>query len=544
MKLGIVKETRPGERRVAASPNVVAKWVKGGWQVEVERGAGAAANYPDSQYEIAGATVVERAVAWGGDIVLKVRPPEPNEVDQLREGATLISFLYPAQNEALVQKLAARKATVLAMDQVPRISRAQKMDALSSMQNISGYRAVIEAANRFGSFFTGQFTAAGKVPPGKVLVIGAGVAGLAALGAAKGLGAIVRAFDVRPSVEEQVKSMGAEFLTVTIKESGEGQGGYAKEMSKEFIDAEYALFREQAKDVDIVITTALIPGKPAPKLWLKDMVEMMKPGSVVVDLAAEQGGNCEYTKPGDAAEVGGVTILGYTDLPSRMAHVASDLYGMNLWHFLDEMGGANAWKIDHENDAVRPALVLEKGEKRWPAPPMKKVEAPAPAPVKAAEPVPKPAVSTASARSSHGGGHGPAPRAPSKASGVVLSLLGLVAAAVWLWLRFGEPGAVMSAASTELIQRFTVFVMAIFIGFQVVWNVTPALHTPLMSVTNAISGIIVVGGLLAGSGDLFAEGSEALNKSVAVAIVATMFATINIAGGFIVTRRMLAMFRK
>src|SRR5512144_674837 len=380
MKLGIVKETRPEERRVAASPNVVGKWVKGGWTVIVERGAGNAASYPDSQYEAAGATMVSGTEAWGADIVLKVRPPELAEADQLREGGTLISFIYPAEADALMAKLAAKKATVLAMDQVPRISRAQKMDALSSMQNISGYRAVIEAANRFGSFFTGQFTAAGKVPPGKVLVIGAGVAGLAALGAAKGLGAIVRAFDVRAAAEEQIKSLGGEFLTVTIKESGEGQGGYAKEMSKEFLDAEYALFRAQAKEVDIVITTALIPGKPAPKLWLKDMVELMRPGSVVVDLAAEQGGNCEYTKPGEVVEINGVSVIGYTDLPSRMAHVASEFYGMNLWHFLEEMGGAANYKIDHENDAVRPALVLEGGEKKWPAPPMKKEVAVAPQP--------------------------------------------------------------------------------------------------------------------------------------------------------------------
>ncbi|HEY5947526.1 MAG TPA: Re/Si-specific NAD(P)(+) transhydrogenase subunit alpha [Kofleriaceae bacterium] len=534
MKLGIVKETRPGERRVAASPNVVAKWVKAGWQVEVERDAGAAANYPDSQYTTAGASIVDRPVAWRADIVLKVRPPEPSEVDQLREGGTLISFIYPAQNEPLVQRLASRKVTLLAMDQVPRISRAQKMDALSSMQNISGYRAVIEAANRFGSFFTGQFTAAGKVAPGKVLVIGAGVAGLSALGAAKGLGAIVRAFDVRAAAEEQVKSMGAEFLTVKIQESGEGQGGYAKEMSKEFIDAEYALFREQAKDVDVVITTALIPGKPAPKLWLKDMVELMKPGSVVVDLAAEQGGNCEYTKPGEVAEVNGVSIIGYTDLPSRMAHVASDFYGMNLWHFLEEMGGAAGHKVDHDNDAVRPALVLENGEKRWPPPPMKKVEAPAaPPPVKADAPVPKPAPSSAPAKNH---GHGPAPRAPTRGSGIALVVAGLIATIAWTALRLGNPDALGSAETTELIQRFTVFVMAVFIGFQVVWNVTPALHTPLMSVTNAISGIIVVGGLLAGRGDL--------TNSVVVAVIATLFATINIAGGFIVTRRMLAMFRK
>ncbi len=538
MKLGIVQETRPNERRVAASPNVVAKWVKAGWQVEVERGAGVSASFPDSQYEKAGATIVDRATAWHADIVLKVRPPEPNEVDQLREGGTLISFIYPAQNEALVAKLASRKVNVLAMDQVPRISRAQKMDALSSMGNISGYRAVIEAANRFGSFFTGQFTAAGKVPPGKVLVIGAGVAGLSALGAAKGLGAIVRAFDVRAAVEEQIKSMGAEFLTVTVKESGEGQGGYAKEMSKEFIEAEYALFREQAKDVDVVITTALIPGKPAPKLWLKDMVELMKPGSVVVDLAAEQGGNCEYTKPGEAVDVNGVTVIGYTDLPSRMANVSSDLYGMNLWHFLEEMGGATGHKIDHENDAVRPALVLENGEKRWPAPPMKKAEPPAApaAPAKKPEAVVAPPAPKPVHRPSGVHGHGAASLPPSRTSGIVLTIVGLIAAIAWISLRFAKPDAIASPETTELISRFTVFVMAVFIGFQVVWNVTPALHTPLMSVTNAISGIIVVGGLLAGSGKLSA--------SVVVAIVATFFATINIAGGFIVTRRMLAMFRK
>ena len=321
-----------------------------------------------------GCELVDRATAWAADIVAEGPAAGDAEVAQLREGGCLISFLYPAQNATLVAALAARKVTALAMDQVPRISRAQKMDALSSMANISGYRAVIEAANRFRSFFTGQFTAAGKVAPAKVLIIGAGVAGLAALGAAKGLGAIVRSFDVRAAAEEQVKSLGGEFLTVTIKESGEGQGGYAKEMSKEFLDAEYALFRAQAKEVDIVITTALIPGRPAPKLWFKDMVELMKPGSVVVDLAAEQGGNCEYTVPGETVVEHGVTIVGFTDLPSRMASVASDLYGMNLLHFLDEMGGASGWKIDHDNDAVRPALVLEKGDKKWPAPPMAKKE--------------------------------------------------------------------------------------------------------------------------------------------------------------------------
>ena len=542
MKLGIVRETRAEERRVAASPNVVARWAKAGWAVELERDAGGAASYPDKQYEAAGATLVDRATAWSADIVLKVRPPEVAEVAQLREGACLISFLFPAQSEAIIAALAARRVSALAMDQVPRISRAQKMDALSSMANIAGYRAVIEGANRFGSFFTGQFTAAGKVPPAKVLIIGAGVAGLAALGAAKGLGAIVRAFDVRAAAEDQVKSLGGEFLTVTIKESGEGQGGYAKEMSKDFIEAEYALFRAQAKEVDIVITTALIPGKPAPKLWLRDMVEAMRPGSVVVDLAAEQGGNCEYTKPGEVAEVGGVYVVGYTDLASRMAPVASDFYGMNLWHFLEEMGGASGWKIDHDNDAVRPALVLERGEKRWPAPPMKKAE-PAAAPAPAAVPAAKAATKPASARPAPtaAGHHAPTPSAPSRASGLVLSLVGLVAAAAWLGLRFAQSDAETAFQGPlfekyQLLQHFTVFVMAVFVGFQVVWNVTPALHTPLMSVTNAISGIIVVGGLLSGRGEL--------HTSVVVALVATLFATINIAGGFIVTRRMLAMFRK
>ena len=381
MKLGIVKEIQAEERRVAASPQVVGKWVKGGWEVVIERGAGDTASYPDALYEAAGAQLVDRTTAWSADIVAKLRPPilhadGTSEADQMREGATLVSYIFPAENPGLVDRLATKKLTVLAMDQVPRISRAQKMDALSSMANIAGYRAVIEAANRYGSFFTGQITAAGKVRPAKVLIIGAGVAGLAALGAARGLGAIVRAFDVRAAVEDQVKSLGGEFLTVTIKESGDGAGGYAKQMSKEFLDAEYALFREQAKDVDIVITTALIPGKPAPKLWFTDMVELMKPGSVIVDLAAEKGGNCELTKPGEVVVHNGVTIIGYPDLASRMPNVASDLFGTNLLHFLDEMGGAAGHKIDHDNDAVRPALVLEAGEKRWPAP--KKPEAPKP----------------------------------------------------------------------------------------------------------------------------------------------------------------------
>ena len=334
MKLGIVQETRAEERRVAASPNVVGRWVKAGWQVVVERGAGLAADYPDAQYEAAGGTIVDRGEAWHADIVLKIRPPTDDEVGLLREGGTLISFLYPAQNEALLGKLAARKVTALAMDQVPRISRAQKMDALSSMANISGYRAVIEASQRFGSFFTGQITAAGKAPPAKVLIIGAGVAGLAALGAARGLGAVVRAFDVRAAAEEQVKSLGGEFLTVSIKESGEGQGGYAKEMSKEFIEAEYALFRAQAKEVDIVITTALIPGRPAPRLISDAQIATMRPGSVIVDLAVEAGGNVEGAVPGEVVVRHGVKIVGHRNVPSRLAADASALFARNHFNFL------------------------------------------------------------------------------------------------------------------------------------------------------------------------------------------------------------------
>jgi len=545
LKLAIVKETRPDERRVAASPAVVGRLVKAGWTVLVERGAGEAASFPDAQYAAAGATVVGRDEAWQADVVAKVRPPSlesgKSEADRMRAGALLVSFLFPAQNAELVGHLATRKISALGMDCIPRISRAQKLDAISSMANISGYRAVIEAANRYGSFFTGQFTAAGKVPPAKVLVIGAGVAGLAAVAAAKGLGAIVRAFDVRPTVADQVKSLGGEFLTVQIAESGEGQGGYAKEMSKEFIAAEMALFNEQAKDVNIVITTALIPGRPAPKLWTAEAVGLMKPGSVVIDLAAEQGGNCDLTQPGKEVVEHGVTIVGYTDMPSRMASVASDLYGTNIQHLLEEMGGAEKHTIDLDNEIVRGSIVLRNGEKLWPPPPPKKVDTPAAGPATTAKPVtvtpaapatPTPAPAKASAH-----GHGPPVQPPSRTAGVVMSIVGVIALVAWLALRFGAPDATVSEGTVDLLQHMTVFVMAIFVGWQVIWNVAPALHTPLMSVTNAISGIIVVGGLL---------GARAvdMDASVIVAILATLFATINIAGGFLVTRRMLAMFRK
>ena len=538
MKLGIVKETRRDERRVAAAPATVARLVAAGWQVQVERGAGEAASFPDRLYMKAGATIASREEAWStSDVVAKVRPPVlhddgTTEADLLREDATLISFVFPGQHPELIERLRARRANVIAVDSIPRISRAQKVDALSSMANIAGYRAVVEAANRFGSFFTGQFTAAGRVPPAKVLVIGAGVAGLAAIAAAKALGAIVRAFDVRPSVADQIRSLGGEFLTVDIAESGEGQGGYAREMSPAFIAAEMELFRQQAREVNIVITTALIPGKPAPKLWLRDMVEEMKPGSVVVDLAAEQGGNCELTVPGQEIVHNGVSILGYTDLASRMAHVASDLYGTNLAHLLEEMGGATAFRIDTANDIVRGALVLERGELRWPPPPPRKVEEEVkesregaiPAPVAEQKMIPiVPAAEEVEAK-------------PLRVASMVAPVLGVLAALAWLALRYGSADAFVAPGTADLLQQLTVFVLAVLVGWQVVWNVTPALHTPLMSVTNAVSGIIVVGGLIGGRGEL--------GISSGLAIAATLFATINIAGGFLVTRRMLAMFRR
>ena len=368
-----------------------------------------------------------------------------------------------------------------------------------------------------------------RVPPARVLVIGAGVAGLAAIGAARGLGAIVRAFDTRESVRDQIKSLGGEFLTVELEESGEGGGGYAKTMSKEFIEAEMALFREQAKEVDIVITTALIPGKPAPKLWMRDMVELMKPGSVIVDLAAEQGGNCELTKPGERVVEHGVVILGYTDLASRMANVASDLYGTNLYHLLDELGGASAFDVDEENEVIRGALVTRKGELKWPPP-----KPPEPSPTNAQA---SPQATTKPGEIETGSTPGSDRKAPSQAgrytSRFALALLALL----WVWLRFGASDLTVSPDVARFLQHLTVFVLACFVGWQVIWSVTPALHTPLMSVTNAISGIIVVGGLLLST-------SEQSNATVWVGAAAVLFATINIVGGFHVTRRMLRMFHK
>jgi len=515
MKVAIPREIHPGERRVAATPDTVARLIKLGFSVSVGSGAGAGSSMSDAAYAAAGATIVRSTAAlWQeAELVLKVRPPErdnelgQHEVDLLTPGATLVSFIWPATNSDLLQRLAARKVSVLAMDQVPRVTRAQKMDALSSMANIAGYRAIIEAASFFGRFFTGQMTAAGKVPPAKVLVIGAGVAGLSAIGTARGLGAIVRAFDTRPAVKEQVESMGAEFLELDLKEDGTGQGGYAKTMSPEFIAAEMALFKEQARQVDIIVTTALIPGKPAPVLLTRDLVEVMHPGSVIVDLAAEAGGNCEYTKPGQVVVEHGVTIIGYMDLPSRLAPTASQLYGTNIWHLLSDMGGAKNWQINLEDEVVRGALVLSKGELMWPPP---RKEAPAPPPAAKAPSAPA----------------APAPK-PRSGAGSVLGLV--LGAALLLALGWVAPAA--------FVAHFTVFVLACFIGWQVVWNVTPALHTPLMSVTNAISGIILIGGMLQVSG-------PPTSPVTLLAAAAVLLAMINVAGGFLVTERMLAMFKK
>ncbi len=511
MKIGIPKEVHAGEKRVATTPEVAKQLIKLGFKVAIEAGAGSAAHYSDASYVEAGVTVIKNTKdLWSdSDIILKVRGPESNEVKLLKEGQIYISFLWPAQNPELLKKLADKKVTALAMDMIPRISRAQKMDALSSMANIAGYRAIVEAAQHFGRFFTGQITAAGKVPPAIVMVIGAGVAGLAAIGAAKSMGAIVRAFDTRPEVKEQIESMDAEFLELDFEEEGSGTGGYAKVMSKEFIEAEMALFREQAKEVDIIITTALIPGKPAPELIMEDMVQSMKDGSVIVDLAAEQGGNCKLSEAGKVVKVHGVSIIGYTDLPSRLAATSSQLYGTNLRHLLTDMckeKDGNV-KIDFDDEVVRGATVVKEGEITFP-PPAPKLSA---APAKPAEPAKPP--------------EEPKEEKPSWVEPVVtfgvgaLALLGL--------------GAV---APASFMAHFTVFVLACFVGYMVIWNVTAALHTPLMSVTNAISSIIIVGAVLQiSSGD---------NLLMGIAAFATLITAINIVGGFAVTRRMLNMFQK
>ena len=519
MRLGIPKEIAVGECRVAATPDTAKKLQKLGFEVWIEAGAGISASFPDSAYQAVGCHVIQDTAAlWAeSDIVLKVRSPqwhpelERDETDLLRQGGTLISFIWPAQNHPLLEKLANKEATVLAMDSVPRITRAQKLDALSSMANLAGYRAVIEAANQFGRGFTGQITAAGKIPPGKVLVIGAGVAGLAAIGTARGLGAIVRAFDTRPTVKEQVQSLGAEFLELHFEEESEAASGYAKVMSPAFIAAEMALFAQQAKEVDIIITTALVPGKAAPRLVTQEMVEAMKPGSVVVDLAAEQGGNCELTRPGEVYNHNGVKIIGFTDLPSRMANQASQLYGTNLLHLLSELGGANDYALDIEDEVIRQTTVVLAGEVIWPAPKLEKPAQPKAAPANAGA-----NVTTASVE-------------PTKPS--------LVKQLIWPVLIGAGLVGVGIGAPESFLSHFTVFVMAIFLGWKVIWDVAPALHTPLMSVTNAISGIIIIGGILQISGDL-------LTATTLLGAIAIFVSTLNIAGGFFVTQRMLNMFHK
>ena len=524
--IGIPKETFPGEKRVASVPEVVEKLRKLGFQVLVQSGAGEAASIGDDEYRAAGASVVADAVAvWSGaDIIFKVRAPSREEVALLREGMTVVSFIWPAQNPELLQALAAKKCTVLAMDSVPRISRAQKLDALSSMANIGGYRAVIEAAHEFGRFFTGQITAAGKVPPAKVFVIGAGVAGLAAIGAASGLGAIVRANDTRPEVADQIKSLGGEFVPVDYVEEGSGVGGYAKVMSEGFQAAQRAMYAEQAKDADIIITTALIPGKPAPKLITAEMVRSMRPGSVIVDMAAEQGGNCELTEPGQAVVKHGVTIVGYTDLVSRLAKQSSTLYSNNLLRLTEELcktkdGTIN---VNFDDDAIRGLTVLKDGELTWPAPPPK---------LPAVAPKPK-AAAVAPAPKGHGHGAGE----PMSVRGLATTF-GL-GALVFLLVGLYAPATFLS--------HFTVFVLACFVGYMVVWNVTPSLHTPLMSVTNAISSIIAIGALVQVAPPLDAAGSANRPNALilGLAVFALVLTAVNMFGGFAVTRRMLAMFRK
>ena len=517
MRIGIPKEIHTGEKRVATTPEVAEKLQKLGFSVAVESGAGVGADYADDAYRAAGVEIVEDAqTLWASsDIVLKVRGPEihptlgTDEVGLLKEGGNLISFIWPGQNADLLQRLTARKATVLAMDMVPRISRAQKLDALSSMANIAGYRAVVEAAHQFGRFFTGQITAAGKVPPAKVFIIGVGVAGLAAIGAASGLGAIVRASDTRPEVKDQVKSLGAEFVEVDYTEEGTGVGGYAKVMSEGYQQAQREMYAKQAKDVDIIITTALIPGRPAPRLITAEMVESMKPGSVIVDLAAEQGGNCELTVAGEIVVRHGVTIIGYTDLPSRLARQSSNLYATNLLRMLEELCKTKDGNIDVnlEDEVIRGATVIKEGVVTYPPPPPKLSAAPAQPKAAAAPPAPKKALL-------------PAP---------VKTVLGLGVAALLFY-------GVGISAPPAFLAHFTVFVLACFVGYMVIWNVTPALHTPLMSVTNAISSIIAIGALIQ-----ISSPGVLLTGLAAFAIVLT---SVNMFGGFWVTQRMLGMFRK
>jgi len=523
LKIGAPKEIEPGESRVAMTPDSAAQLQKLGYDCVIEAGAGAAAGFSDAAYEAAGVEVVKTAAAlWkAADIVAKVRPPTEAEAKRLRKDQLLISFFWPGQNEALLELAKSKGANVIAMDMVPRISRAQKMDALSSMANIAGYRAVIEAGNNFGRFFTGQVTAAGKVPPAKVLVVGAGVAGLAAIGTATSLGAIVYAFDVRPEVSEQIESMGAEFVFLEFEETGQDSaatGGYAAPSSPEFREKQLEKFRELAPEIDIVITTALIPGRPAPKLWTADMVEMMKPGSVIVDLAAERGGNCDLTVADERiVSDNGVVVIGYTDFPSRMAAQSSTLYSTNVRHMMTDLTPGKDGQVVHnmEDDVIRGATVTYEGEITYPPPPPK-VQAIAAAPKKE-----KPKELTPEEKRAN---EVAAFKAQTKNQVTLLA----IGAALVLGVGLIAPASFM--------QHFIVFVLSVFVGFQVIWNVSHSLHTPLMAVTNAISSIIILGALM-----------QVGSSSVLITVLAALgifMAAVNIFGGFLVTRRMLAMFQK
>lgn len=512
MNIGIPKESLRGENRIASSPSAVKELLKLGFSVHIQKGAGIKASFNDQEYVDAGAEIVTKKNCWQCDIILKVNPPTLAEAELINDGATLISFIAPAQSPELLELLKTKSVNTLAMEMVPRMTRSQSLDALSSMANIAGYRAVIEATNAFGRFLTGQITAAGNLPPAKVMIIGAGVAGLAAIGTAGSLGAIVRAFDTRPEVKEQIESMGAEFLELDYQEEDTGSGdGYAKEMSQAFIDAEMALFSQQAKEVDIIITTAMIPGKPAPKLITAEMVKSMKTGSVIVDLAAGGGGNCELTVAGKVTDVDGVKIIGYTDLVSRLPNQSSMLYANNLVNLMKLLckNKDGEITIDLEDVVQRNMTVVHQGEITFPPPPIQ---------VSAAPSAPKtPAVKTDSKK----------PVTTPVNSNKKHLLMG-IGAALFAW--------VASVAPADFLSHFTVFVLACVIGYNVVWNVSHSLHTPLMSVTNAISGIIVVGALLQ-------IGQESTLVQI-LAGIAVLIATINIVGGFYVTKRMLKMFRR
>jgi len=522
LKIGTPKEVFAGENRVAMTPDSAKQLQKLGYECAIEKGAGANAGFSDADYEAAGVEVIGTAAAlWKAcDIIAKVRQPDEKELKRLTADKTLISFFNPAGNEDGMALAQSKGANVIAMEMVPRISRAQKMDALSSMANIAGYRAVIEAGNNFGRFFTGQVTAAGKVPPAKVLIVGAGVAGLAAIGTSTALGAITYAFDVRPEVAEQVESMGAEFVYLDFEEEqqdGAATGGYASVSSPEFREAQLAKFRELAPEMDIVITTALIPNRPAPKLWLEDMIKVMKPGSVIVDLAAERGGNAEGTVMDEKVVTdNGVTIIGYTDFPSRMASQSSSLYATNIRHMMTDLTPEKDGQINHnmEDDVIRGATVTYQGEITFPPPPPK-VQAIA---AKPKETVPEKTPEEKRAEEAA------AFKAQTKSQVTLLAV-----GAVLLML-------VGSVAPASFMQHFIVFVLAVFVGFQVIWNVSHSLHTPLMAVTNAISSIIILGALL--------QIGSSSNIVIVLAAVSVFFAGINIFGGFLVTRRMLAMFQK